>query len=80
MAFDTGTGFNGIIESFEIFEDGLVMVAGNFNQYNGEFINGVARLNSLYGQLMLFDGAIGYSISKQSFIFFYVRFIYNWVI
>jgi len=47
-AFDTGTGFNGIIDSFEIFEDGRVMVAGNFNQYNGMFVNGVARLNSLY--------------------------------
>ena len=50
-AFNMGTGFNGIIHSFEVFEDSKIMVSGDFNQYNGTYVNGVARLNGVETEL-----------------------------
>lgn len=58
VPFDIGTGFNGIINSFEIFNDGKIMVTGNFNQYNGEYVNGVARLNGTSEELGISEPSI----------------------
>lgn len=43
--FDTGTGFNGEVNSILIEDDGRILVGGNFTRYNGEKCNGVIRLN-----------------------------------
>ena len=37
--------------TIEIFEDGKIMVSGNFNQYNGIYVSGVARLNGVETEL-----------------------------
>jgi uncharacterized delta-60 repeat protein len=43
--FDTGTSFNGEVNSILIEDDGRILVGGNFTRYNGEKCNGVIRLN-----------------------------------
>ena len=46
-AFNIGTGFNGVVATIAIQNDGKVLVGGNFTTYNGININpGFTRLNS----------------------------------
>jgi len=43
-SFITGTGFNGSIDTIEIQDDGKILAAGNFGNYNGSLINKMVKL------------------------------------
>jgi uncharacterized delta-60 repeat protein len=43
--FNSGLGFNNIVEATSIQADGKIIVGGNFTAYNGTTINRIARLN-----------------------------------
>jgi uncharacterized delta-60 repeat protein len=44
-SFNPGTGFSGSVYSIAIQSDGKIIVGGNFNSYNGNGSNRIARLN-----------------------------------
>lgn len=44
-AFNPGAGFSGSIAALLIQPDGKILAGGNFTNYNGESISGLARLN-----------------------------------
>jgi len=59
-AFDPGTGANGSVYAVGIQPDGNILIGGNFNQINGQNLNGIARLVSTNGALdTSFFGGIG---------------------
>jgi len=45
-AFDTGSGFNSVVNLIALQADGKILVGGFFNAYNGVTQNYIARLNS----------------------------------
>ncbi|MET3028280.1 T9SS type A sorting domain-containing protein [Flavobacterium sp. UW10123] len=54
QAFNTGTGFNGPVETIFIEPDGKILVAGSFTNYNGAWCNGSVKL--LGGDAFLVSG------------------------
>lgn len=46
VAFDPGTGANGLIDCFAVQPDGKIVIGGWFTSFNGTSINGIARLNA----------------------------------
>lgn len=44
--FNTGSGFNGIVNVVVLQPDGRILVGGSFTQYNGVTANKIVRLNS----------------------------------
>ncbi|ESU21444.1 hypothetical protein FEDK69T_25110 [Flavobacterium enshiense DK69] len=54
--FSTGSGFNGVINDYEIQSDGKVIVVGDFTTYNGQDVDNVIRLNG--------DGSIDTSFNS----------------
>jgi len=45
-SFVTGTGANGLVESLAVQPDGKIIIGGEFTNYNGTAIKGIARLNT----------------------------------
>lgn len=45
-SFNTGTGFNNIVNTITIQSDGKILVGGNFNLYKGVLQNKIIRLNN----------------------------------
>jgi uncharacterized delta-60 repeat protein len=43
--FDTGIGFNSVVQSIALQGDGKILVVGNFTQYSGQSVSRIARLN-----------------------------------
>jgi uncharacterized delta-60 repeat protein len=66
-SFNTGTGFGTTDKAyaFEILNDGKIIVAGNFTEYNGTLVNRVVRLNS-DGSL---DGTFNGSNTNSTIVF-----------
>ena len=65
--FQVGTGFNFFTQSITIQDDGKILVGGPFSTYNGESIQGFARLNtngSLDTTFNLLEGGV---VSKVIF-------------
>jgi uncharacterized delta-60 repeat protein len=44
--FNQGTGFNGVVNSIVIQNDGKIIIGGNFSLYNGISRNNILRINS----------------------------------
>lgn len=44
-SFNIGSGFNKVVNSFEIQPDGKIIVVGNFTEFNGVSANRIIRLN-----------------------------------
>lgn len=44
--FNIGTGANAPVNGIEVLADGKIIIAGQFEQYNGVTVNGLARLNA----------------------------------
>lgn len=45
-SFNTGSGFNGRVESIVVQSDGKIVVGGEFTEYNGQTVNRIVRLNA----------------------------------
>ena len=54
-SFVIGTGFNSLVYSIAIQDDGKILVGGYFSEYNGVSANGIIRLNSDGSRDTLFD-------------------------
>jgi len=64
--FDIGLGFSNTISSMsvnaiDIYEDGRIMVGGQFTSYNGNTANGIVRLTSNGDYDATFDSTVGFS-------------------
>jgi uncharacterized delta-60 repeat protein len=46
ISFNTGTGVFGTVNTSALQPDGKIIIAGGFTDYNGTYINGIARLNT----------------------------------
>lgn len=44
--FNTGTGANGTVNCIAVQSNGKIIIAGNFNNFNGTYVNKIARLNA----------------------------------
>ncbi|MGC8744337.1 MAG: Calx-beta domain-containing protein [Verrucomicrobiia bacterium] len=45
LTFDPDNGANGAVRSISLLDDGRIIIAGDFTQFNGNSYNGIARLN-----------------------------------
>lgn len=45
-SFNMGTGFNGVVWSILLQDDGKIIAAGGFTAYNGDTVKSIARLNT----------------------------------
>lgn len=69
-SFDPGTGVNGSVYALATLEDGKILIAGRFSQYNGSACGSIARLNSdgsLDSSFVSGTGTLGtlYSLAVQ---------------
>ncbi|MDQ3190457.1 MAG: hypothetical protein M3Q58_02590 [Bacteroidota bacterium] len=60
-SFNSGTGFNSIIQSIAIQNDDKIVVGGNFSSFNGTLINRIARLNANGTLDTSFDPGTGFN-------------------
>jgi len=64
--FDPGLGFNGLVYSLFLQQDGKIIVGGYFTSYNGITRNMIARLNSDGSLDNTFDPGLGFNYQVQS--------------
>lgn len=58
-AFNTGTGFNNVIQEIDLQPDGKILIGGNFTSYNGNMRNNIVRLNADGSLDASFDSGTG---------------------
>ena len=65
-SFNIGTGFNFDVYTIDQQSDGKIIVGGWFNEYNGESVNGIARLNTDGTLDSTFDTGTGFNGSVNT--------------
>ncbi len=68
QTFITGSGFNGIVNSFALQSDGKIIIIGGFTEYNGSPINRIARLNPDGTIDLSFNPGTGFNGSLNSVV------------